>query len=189
LTRTEHIASLYRSLPHHFHRILVFSDPKKDRLSETVIPRPLRKFYLADHYRLDPVTTLHFGSGQSLIPTAPACCRDVEKGTGIDPDLLQFRIETAQKLIAKAGPDPAAEFEVLAFVKADQERAEIFPRPFRFGVSADDEFLLLMKLEFDPCSAALSGLIPGTAAFTNQTLKSQFPSPVQKLWNVFREGD
>jgi len=62
-----------------------------------------------------------------LIPTAPASCREIEKGTGIDPDLLQFRIKTAQKLIAKAGPDPAAEFEVLAFVKADQKRAEIFP--------------------------------------------------------------
>jgi hypothetical protein len=64
------------------------------------------------------VATSHFSS-QSLVPTAPASCRDVEKGTGIDPDLLQFRIETAQKLIAKAGSNSASKFKFLSFVKAD----------------------------------------------------------------------
>jgi hypothetical protein len=39
----------------------------------------------------------------------------------------------------------------------------------RFGVSADDEFLLLVEFDFDPCSSAFSRLIPGAAAFTNQT--------------------
>ena len=118
---------LGRLLPHHLVRIFIFPDPKKDRLAKTVITCPLRKLYLADHCRFNPTATLHFGSSQPLVPTVPASCRDVEKGTGIDPDLLQFRIETAQKLIAKAGPDSAAEFEVLAFVKADQKRAAIFP--------------------------------------------------------------
>jgi hypothetical protein len=62
------------------------------------------------------MATLHFGSSQPLIPTTLASCRDVEKGTGIDPDLFQFKIETAQKLIAKASSDSASKFKFLAFV-------------------------------------------------------------------------
>jgi hypothetical protein len=88
------------------------------------------------------MATSHFGSSQPLIPTTPASCREIKKGTGIDPDLLQFRMEIAQKLIAEAGSNSASKFEILAFVKANKHRAEIFPRPFRFGVSADDELLL-----------------------------------------------
>ena len=176
-------------LPNHFVRILVFPDSEKDRLTETVIPRPLREFYLADHRRFDPMTTLHFGSGQPLVPTAPTSCREVEKGTLFNPDFVQLRKETAKKLFAEAGSDSAGKFKFLAFVEANKQRAKILSRAFRLGVSADNKFLLLMELDFDPCSGALSGLIPGTAAFTNQTFKPEFVSPVQKLWNVFREGD
>jgi hypothetical protein len=96
--------------------ILIFPDSKKDRLPETVIPRPFREFYLANLRRFDPTATLHFRSSQTLVPAAPTGCRDVEKGTGIDPDLLQFRIETAQKFIAKAGSNSASKFAFLAFV-------------------------------------------------------------------------
>ena len=66
----EPVVHLHCLLPHHFLRILVLPDSKKDRLTETVIPRPFREFYLADHHRLDPMATLHFGSGQSLVPAA-----------------------------------------------------------------------------------------------------------------------
>jgi hypothetical protein len=76
-------------------RIPVFPDSKKDRLSETITSRPLRKFYLADHHRLGPVTTLHFRSGQSLVPAAPAKCREVKEGAFFNPDFFQFRKETA----------------------------------------------------------------------------------------------
>src|ERR1700719_403020 len=63
---------LVRLLPNHFVRVLVFPDSVKDWLTKTIIPGPLREFYLADHRRFDPMATLHFGSNQSLIPTAPA---------------------------------------------------------------------------------------------------------------------
>jgi hypothetical protein len=46
---------------------------------------------------------------------------------------------------------------------------------------ADHKFLYLMEFEFDLRSGALSGLIPGAKAFGNQTFKSEFASPVQKL--------
>jgi hypothetical protein len=65
----------------------------------------------------------------------------------------------------------------------------MFPSAFRFGVSANDEFLLQVELDFDPCSGAFSGLISGTAAFANQAFKSQFPSFAQKLFDVFCERD
>jgi hypothetical protein len=65
----------------------------------------------------------------------------------------------------------------------------MLPSSCRFCVSADDEFLLLMELELDPCSAAFSGLISRAAAFTNQTFKSEFPSQTEKLFYVFSEGD
>ena len=50
-------------LPNDFARVLVFPDPEKDRLTETVIPGPFREFDLADHFRLHPMTALHFGGG------------------------------------------------------------------------------------------------------------------------------
>jgi hypothetical protein len=49
-----------------------------------------------------------------LIPTTPANRRDVEKWTLFDPDLLQIRIQTSKKLIAKAGSDSSGKFQVLA---------------------------------------------------------------------------
>ena len=58
-----------------------------------------REFDLADHHRLDSVTPFHFGSGQSLIPTVPASSREVIKGTFINPDFAQLRIESAQKFV------------------------------------------------------------------------------------------
>jgi hypothetical protein len=44
-----------------------------------------------------------------------------------------------------------------------------------------------MQLDLDPSSAALSMLIPGTVALTDQTLKSQSARPVQELWDIFCE--
>jgi hypothetical protein len=53
-----------------------------------VIPRPLREFNLADHHRLDPMTPLHFGGSQSLIPTTPASRREIKRGTIFNPNLV-----------------------------------------------------------------------------------------------------
>ena len=44
---------------------------------EAIIPRPLCESYLADHFWFDPAATLHFGSGQTLIPTVPASSREI----------------------------------------------------------------------------------------------------------------
>ena len=112
-----------------------------------------------------------------MIPTTPANRRDVEKWTLFDPDLLQIRIQTSKKLIAKAGSDSSGEFQVLAFVKTDKQRAEIFPAAFRIGIPADHELLLKMQLELDPGAGPFPGFVPGTGAFTNQTFEPKFLGP------------
>ena len=98
--------------------ILVFPDSKKHWLAETVIPRPFREFYLADHHRLNPVATLHFDGSQSLVPTTPTYCREIQERTLFNLDLSQFRKESAEKLIAKAGSDCTSKFKFRAFVES-----------------------------------------------------------------------
>src|SRR5271166_3552485 len=78
-----HLAYL---LPNHFVRLLVFPESHKNRLTQTIIPRPLRKFYLADHHRFDQTATLHFRGSQSSVPTTPTSRRKVKKGTFINPN-------------------------------------------------------------------------------------------------------
>jgi hypothetical protein len=78
--------------------------------------------------------------------------------------LFSLEKRAIRKLFAKAGSDSASKFEFLAFVEANKQRAKIFSGTFRLGVSADDEFLLLIQLKLDPCSAAFAGLIPGANA-------------------------
>jgi hypothetical protein len=50
-------------LPNHLIRILILPNTKKDRLTKTVIPCPLRGLYLADHHGLNPATPFHFNGG------------------------------------------------------------------------------------------------------------------------------
>jgi hypothetical protein len=64
------------------------------------------------------VATLHFGSGQSLVPSVAPGCREIRKGASLKSDLLQVIEERTQKLVAETGSDSAGEFETLAFVKA-----------------------------------------------------------------------
>jgi hypothetical protein len=112
--------SLTCLFPHHFIRLLIFSSPKKDRLAETVIPRPLREIYLANHHRLDPVTPFHFSGGQSLIATTSTGGREIEKRELIDPNFVQLRKKSVQELFAKPGSDSATELEFVTFVEADK---------------------------------------------------------------------
>jgi hypothetical protein len=44
-------------------------------------------------------------------------------------------VQRTQKLHAEAGPDSAGEFEPFTFVKADKQRAEMFPTAFGIGAS------------------------------------------------------
>jgi hypothetical protein len=75
------------------------------------------------------VAALHLSSSQTFVPTIPTSRRKVEKGTLIDPNFVQLREESAQKLFAEAGPDSASKFKLLSFGKADQQRTEYLREP------------------------------------------------------------
>ena len=85
--------------------------------------------------------------------------------------------QRAQKLFAEPGSDSAGKFQILAFVKANEQGAEVFPGPFRFGIASDHEFLLFMELNFDPRSGAFPGFVPGIGALADQAFESQSADP------------
>ena len=67
-------------LPNNLARTLVLSQTEKDRLAQSIIPRPFREFYPANHHRLYPVASLQFGGRQALVPPATAGSRELKKG-------------------------------------------------------------------------------------------------------------
>jgi hypothetical protein len=76
-------------------RSLVFPNSEKDRVTKTIIPRPFRKFDVANNRRLYPAATFHFGGGQPLVPTTATGGGNVGKGAGFDANLFQLRKEIA----------------------------------------------------------------------------------------------
>jgi hypothetical protein len=71
------LRSLACLFPNHIGWALVFADSEKDRMPKTIISGPLCEFHLADHRRSNPMTTLHFGSGQPMIPKVASVCRKI----------------------------------------------------------------------------------------------------------------
>src|SRR5205085_3825824 len=61
-------------------------------------------------------------------------------------------------------------FRVL--VIANQNRPEMFPRPSGRGVTANDEFLLVERLQLDPYSAPAAGLVDGSALLADDSFKA-----------------
>jgi hypothetical protein len=59
------------------------------KLPQSTFPRPLRELDLTNHRRFNPNAPLHFGGGQLWIQSATAC-RQVEKWTSFDRDLIRF---------------------------------------------------------------------------------------------------
>jgi hypothetical protein len=61
---------------------------KSRLLTETIILRPLREFYLTDHRRFGPMTTLHFGASQLPLPTTQASWRKTKKGAFFSTNIV-----------------------------------------------------------------------------------------------------
>ena len=112
-----------------------------------------------------------------MVPPAPPGGREIRKRTAFDSNFLQGIKERTQKLFAVPGADPSGEFQVFAFVKAGEQGAEMFPRPFGLGIAANHEFLLLMELNFDPRSGSFPGFVPGIGALADQAFESQSVDP------------
>ena len=60
-------------LPDDLARALVFPEPEKHRLTQPIIPSPLRELHRTNHRRVNPNTTLHFADGQPWIQSATGC--------------------------------------------------------------------------------------------------------------------
>jgi hypothetical protein len=77
-----------------------------------------------------------------LVPTVPTGSRKVEKRTFINPNFVQFGKKSVEEFFAEPSSDSASKFKFLALIETHQQSAKILPSPFRFGITADDEFLL-----------------------------------------------
>src|SRR4029077_1342443 len=62
-------------------------------------------------------------------------------------------------------------YEIVILVVADENCAEIFACPLRRGVSANDEFLFVDTLEFDPCAASAAGFVNGVTLFPDNSFQ------------------
>ena len=95
----------------------------------------------------------------------------------LNSNILQVIKQRAQKLFTEPGSDSAGKTQVLAFVKANEQGAEVLSGPFRLGIAPDHEFLLFMELNFDPCSGSFPGFVSGIGALADQAFKSQSADP------------
>ena len=88
-----------------------------------------------------------------------------------------------ERFCVESGSDFAGKQEPLPLVVADEQRAEMFSRARRRRVTADDKFLFVQNLEFDPCAAAPIRFVNGVAQFSDQSFEpdvAALPREVQK---------
>jgi len=153
-------------IPNNFARVLVFSQTDKDRCRSR--SSRVHSVYLTWQ------TIAGLTQRQRLISAAfnPWFHR-LRPGAGrLSNGQLSTRIfcnsSKSERRSFSLNPGPTARRTLaLAFVKANEQRAETFPRPFGFGISANHEFLLLVELDLDPCPGAFPGFVTGTASFAD----------------------
>ena len=83
--------------------------------------------------------------------------------------------------------------QTFLLVVADQQCAEILPRPLRWREATDDKLLLVHALELDPGAAATTGFVNRTHLFADDALESQslhFPEKRLRIAsNLSRKAD
>ena len=140
-------------------RLLIGSQPEKDRLTKLVIVSPLGKLDLGDKCRADPLARLRDRRRNPETPSAFALLRQIYKGARLHPELLKLRIQIRQDLVRKTSADSAGEYEPVRAVVPDQQRTKIASASFRQRVAADNEFPTLGDLEFEPGAASSAAFI------------------------------
>jgi hypothetical protein len=78
---------------------------------------------------------------------------------GLTPDLLEAIVQSLQSSFGKAGTNSTGEKEAFGPVVTHKQSAKVFAAAFWWGVTADDELLLLGQLDFDPGAAASTRLV------------------------------
>src|ERR1700722_18780135 len=101
----------------------------------------------------------HFGSCYPLAVSPGTLFRKVGKWAGFARYFLKHAKQALEKFFIEARPDFSGEPQLFALVSTNQKRAEMTTRTFRLGVTANNELLLVVKLQFDPVAGAASGFI------------------------------
>src|SRR5580658_4427792 len=123
-----------------FARILVVAQPEENRLAQFAIASPFGKRDLRHQLGRRPRHTL------LAWWIDERCCRA--------RDRLEHPIQFGEALLGKPGADFSYKVEIIAPIGAEQQRPDMLPRALRSGVPGNDEFLLLMHLDLQPCAAA-----------------------------------
>src|SRR5581483_3728372 len=157
---------------HNLAGLLVLAQPQEDGLAKVAVPGPFRKANLADQARFAPRAPLHFGGRHT--EAAPLGSRrwQVDKWAGGADQLLEAVVKRLEGSVIKSGADLGGEHELVAFVVADQNRAEIGTRTFRLGVTADDKFLFQAPLEFHPGAASPPRFVAGIALLGDEAFET-----------------
>ena len=112
-------------------RLLIGSQPEKDRLTKLVIVSPLGKLDLGDKCGADPLAALHYCRCNPEAPPAFGFLGKIDKGARRLSEFLELAVETRQKLVRKSGADPAGEPEPFWTIETDQQGSEMAPASFR----------------------------------------------------------
>ena len=99
---------------------------------------------------------------------------------------IEARAQVEQQLRVEAGADLAGKHEVLAFVVADEQRAEADARALRIGKAADDELLRRLALHLQPVLRAAM-LVRRAAAFRDHAFPAFAPRAFPRLVVVERD--
>src|SRR5829696_8187040 len=113
-------------------------------MPQRAVARPLGERDLADEDRLHPLRASPFRALRRIDE------RGLVGEIRVDP-----LAEIVQRLLVETGADLARVLEALAFVVADEQRAEAAVAPLAFGEAADHELLALAALDLQPRAAAL----------------------------------
>src|SRR5580693_2794463 len=124
-------------------RFLVVAEAEEDRLTQLAVGGPFLKRDLRDQPRRKP--------GRAFL------ARWIYERRARDYQRLEGLRQRGEGLFSKSRTDPSDEVEILAVVRAEQQSAEMLAAAFGCGEAADDELLLLMRLDLEP--------FPGAALF------------------------
>src|SRR5437764_4046729 len=86
---------------------------------------------------------------------------------------LKFFVQDRQRFHSEAGANFAGESEFLVLIVTNEDRAEIFARPLRRRVSADNEFLFIDTFELYPPAASAPGFVNRITLFADNPFQAE----------------
>src|SRR2546423_6743729 len=85
---------------------------------------------------------------------------------------LKFLVQDRQRFYSEASANFAGESEFLVLIVTNEDRTEIFARPLRRRVSADNEFLFVDTFELYPRAASAPGFVNRVTLFADNPFQA-----------------